>query len=168
MHPEDGVLGYIPNIVLLPVINVSEGEKLVFPYWCEECNESQYQPEVPKESTKLEWGIAKSTSKLNNLHVNLGDSTNNSNSNSDKGNKFSYYCDGSVKAQAVDDTYWNPSVITQDYLANSTDGIGKELSKSFWEGRNDWLDYLQEPQSQYHLDNSKIKIEDFHKFYGKL
>ncbi|WP_206774399.1 hypothetical protein, partial [Bacillus cereus] len=78
----DGVLGYIPNIVLLPVINVSEGEKLVFPYWCEECNESQYQPEVPKESTKLEWGIAKSTSKLNNLHVNLGDSTNNSNSNS--------------------------------------------------------------------------------------
>ncbi|MBG9612538.1 hypothetical protein [Bacillus cereus] len=167
MHPEDGVLGYIPNIVLLPVINVSEGEKLVFPYWCEECNESQYQPEVPKESTKLEWGIAKSTSELNNLHVHLGDSTNNSNSNSDKGNKFSYYCDGAVRAQAVDDTYWNPSVITQDYLANSTDGIGKELSKSFWEGRNDWLDYLQEPQSQYHLDNSKIKIEDFHKFLWK-
>lgn len=34
VHPEDGIIGYIPNIVVLPVINVMEGEKLKYPIIC--------------------------------------------------------------------------------------------------------------------------------------
>lgn len=38
MHPEDGVIGHIPNIVLLPLINILEGDTLKFPNWCADCD----------------------------------------------------------------------------------------------------------------------------------
>lgn len=55
IHPEDGVVGYIPNIVLLPVINIMEGDRLKFPLWCAECTEPDYNPEVPTIATGAGW-----------------------------------------------------------------------------------------------------------------
>ncbi|MCY8745106.1 hypothetical protein MOD67_14070 [Bacillus licheniformis] len=157
MHPEDGVIGYIPNIVLIPLINIMEGDRLKFPHWCADCPEAPYTPTTPTDSTKSPWSPVPPPETQPD---DGGTST-------PTDNRFSYHCDGTQQANSIDDEYWRPSPATQDYLVNHADGIGRPLSTKFWEGRNDWIDYLYDSSSKYHLNNSKIEIKDFHKFLWK-
>ncbi|GAA0376699.1 hypothetical protein [Bacillus horti] len=54
VHPEDGVLGYIPAIILTPSINMSEGETLQLPHYCIDCQEEYIHP-VPEEPVITPW-----------------------------------------------------------------------------------------------------------------
>lgn len=150
VHPEDGAVGYIPNIVLLPVINVMDGDTVKLPYWCTECLEEPYEPVTPEGSSDSEWLP---------VPTNPGGST----------GKFKYYCDSSVDPAMVNDTYWTPSVYAQQFMTTHPQGLGRELNTKFWQGRNDWLDFFNKNNSDpnYHLNNSKVTITDFHKFLWK-
>lgn len=157
IHPEDGVVGYIPNIVLLPVINLMEGDRLKFPYWCATCQEVPYSPETPNDNTATVWNPTPiPTQEPDNTPEPEPETA-----------RFSYYCDNSVDAETIDDEYWTPSPTTQDYMTNNADGIGRPISTKFWTGRNDWIDYFYDSSSKYHLNNSKIDVGDFQKFLWK-
>lgn len=54
VHPEDGVVGYIPDIVMTPLINLSEGEILQLPYYCVDCEEEPIYP-IPAEPDSSGW-----------------------------------------------------------------------------------------------------------------
>lgn len=56
IHPEDGVVGYIPNIILTPAIHLSEGEILQLPHYCVKCEEEYVHP-VPEEPDLPDWEI---------------------------------------------------------------------------------------------------------------
>lgn len=157
MHPEDGVIGYIPNIVLLPLINIMEGDILKFPHWCADCAEAPYNHTTPETSSKMEWSPSP---------ADAGGSTGGTGSQPTPV-RFSHHCDGSVDPNTIDDEYWTPSATTQDFMTNRAEGIGRPISTKFWIGRNDWLDYLYESTSKYQLMNSKITVGDFHKFLWK-
>ncbi|MCY8119619.1 hypothetical protein MOC55_13925 [Bacillus spizizenii] len=156
MHPEDGVIGYIPNIVLIPLINLMEGDRLKFPHWCGDCDELPYNPQPPTESTQSPW------SPQPNDEEPTGDQ-----GDQPEEYRFNYLCDGSVPVNTISDVYWKPSPATQEYMLNNENGIGRELSVTFWEGRNDWIDFFYDDSSKYKLTNSKINVEDYHKLLWK-
>lgn len=161
MHPEDGIIGHIPNIVLLPAINVMDGDKLKFPYWCADCDEELYSPEVPTTPPPSGWSPVPS----DDPHG--GNDDPNESNDPDKGS-FTYLCDNSVAPSTVDSTYWNPSTTLQGFVASQ---IGRELSREFWQGRNDWLDLFGntvEPDGgKYLMTSSKVTIKNFHAFLWK-
>lgn len=155
MHPEDGVIGHLPNIVLLPVINMMDGDKLKFPYWCETCTEPAYNPPAPNVVTSTSWNpsspVVEEPTSITSTTV-----------------AFSYMCDSSVVASTINTTYWTPSPSLQNYML--TTGIGRELATTFWEGRNDWIDFFGDTTDStggYNSTQSKVVVGDFHAFLWK-
>lgn len=55
VHPEDGVVGELPNVVATYSVNIYDGTKLVFEKHCEECDEEPYVPDVPESKGITEW-----------------------------------------------------------------------------------------------------------------
>lgn len=55
VHPEDGVVGRLPNSIVTPLINLFDGDYLKFKYNCVDCAEEVYDPEVPPEPTIVTW-----------------------------------------------------------------------------------------------------------------
>lgn len=158
IHPEDGSVGYIPNIVLLPTINVMEGDNLRFPYWCETCDEEPYHPEIPEDIPEDEW-----------TPFPPGTGDNDGNPDEEKPytppspDRFSYHCDYSIDANTVNDDYWEMTELAQQFMIQHPEGLGRRLSKGFWEGRNDWIELIIDG-SNFKIERSKVIIEDFHQF----
>lgn len=96
MHPEDGVIGYIPNIVLLPLINIMDGDILKFSHWCADCAEAPYNSSTPEASSKMEWSPSP---------TDAGGSTEGTGSQPTPV-RFSHYNNNSVDPNTIDDEYY--------------------------------------------------------------
>lgn len=55
VHPEDGVVGQLPNMVATYSVNIYDGTKLVFERHCEECATDAYEPEAPESAGITMW-----------------------------------------------------------------------------------------------------------------
>lgn len=185
VHPEDGVVGHIPNIVLIASINLYDEDRLNVPIKCKVCVEEPYKPEKPDSIPKKEWKPSPSSptpppsgddsggnpggdSGSDSGSSSGGDGTENPTEppNPTDIERFKYHCDDSLDVTSVDQEYWKPSDILQDFLSSVGAGtLKREMNTAFWEGRNDLLDIMtNEAANGFSANKSKITKEDFHVF----
>lgn len=55
VHPEDGVVGEIPNAVVASSVNLFDGTRLTFTKYCVDCNEEDYNPPIPPSQGITVW-----------------------------------------------------------------------------------------------------------------
>lgn len=138
VHPEDGTLGFIPNIILAPLINLSEGTILKKPNWCADCAEAKYQPESPIEVPITPWD----PSEDNGVGAGV------------EKQSITFMCDESSNE---DTAYWIPTSYTQEFFSDKDKGLGRNMDNRFWEGRNDLLEVLQKEHNGFNYALSQVE-----------